>query len=199
MNGMIIVLSGPSGAGKGRICEELLTKRKDIRKVVSVTTRAKREDDIGKETYVFITEERFLYMKKQDMFLETNYYDGAWYGTMRVPTEELTIRDLVFDKDVNGALAIKAAYPEAITIYVMPKDNETLLKRRGDRGEHRSEIAISEVPNAKKLDFLVVNDDIEDAVSKVEQIIECMRQYSTIRKHEMKSKSNVEFMDKFYN
>jgi len=199
MYGMIIVLSGPSGAGKGRICEELLNRRQDIRKVLSVTTRAKREDDIGKETYVFITEERFLYMMEQDMFLETNYYDGAWYGTIRVPAEELAIRDLIFDKDVNGALAIKQAYPEAITIYVMPKDNETLLKRRGDRGEHRAEIAVEEAEKAKGLDFLVINDDIEKTIAQVEEIIECMRVYAPIRKWEMNNNNNLEFMDNFYN
>ena len=199
MYGMIIVLSGPSGAGKGRICEELIARRTDIRKVMSVTTRAKREDDIGKENYVFIDEDKFLYMKGQGAFFETNYYDGAWYGTLRVPTEELTIRDLIFDKDVNGALAIKGAYPEAITFYIMPKDNDTLLKRRGNRGEHRFEIAIEEVEKAKQLDFLIINDDIEETMKQVEEIIECMRVYLPIKRWEMKDKHNIDFLNNFYN
>jgi len=198
-NGMIIVLSGPSGAGKGRICEELLARRDDIRKIVSVTTRERREDDLGKDTYVFITEEKFLYMKEQDMFLETNYYDGAWYGTMRVPTEELAIRDLVFDKDVNGALAIKEMYPDAITFYVMPKDNETLLKRRGNRGKERAQIAVEEVEKAKKLDYLIINDDIDETIRRVEEIIECTRVYLPLKKWSMNNKDNINFMDNFYN
>ena len=200
MNGMIIILSGPSGAGKGRICEELLKRRgQKIRKSISVTTRPKREEDEKSENYIFVPEEQFLEMNKMGMFFETNYYDGSWYGTTRIPLEELTIRDLVFDKDVNGALAIKEAYPEAITIYVMPKDNETLLERRGNRGERRAEIAKEEVPKAKQLDFLVINDDIDSAVDQVEEIIECMRVYSTTRRWSMKNKKNVTFMDNFYN
>lgn len=199
MKGMIIVLAGPSGAGKGRICEELLKKRENIRKVISVTTRKRREDDLGKETYNFVTEEEFLYMKEQTMFLETNNYDGAWYGTLKVPTEELIERDLIFDKDVNGAIAIKHMYPEAITIYVMPKDNETLLKRRGNRGKHRAEIAVQEIPKAKKLDFLIINDDIDEAVGQVEQIIECMREHSIIQIWSMTDERNIDFMNNFYN
>ena len=198
MDGMIIVLSGPSGAGKGRICEELLKRRSDIRKITSVTTRKPREGEIENNSYLFMSEEKFIAVKEEEMFFETNYYDGAWYGTLKVPTEELIVRDLIFDKDVNGALAIKKEYPEAITIYVMPKDNDTLVQRRGNRGKHRAEIALKEVPKAKKLDFLVVNDNIEDAVTQVEKIIEGMRIYSKIRKFSMNEKNNQRFMDKFY-
>lgn len=199
MNGIIVVLSGPSGAGKGRICDELLKRRENMRKVISVTTRQKREEEIGKENYIFIDEEKFLYMKEHEAFFETNYYDGAWYGTLKVPTEELAIRDLIFDKDVNGALAIKAVYPEVITIYVMPKNNDILLKRRGNRGEHRAEIAIEEVDKAKKLDFLVVNDDIDETIRQVEEIIESTRKYYSIKKWAMSERNNILFMDNFYN
>lgn len=199
MDGMIIVFSGPSGAGKGKICDELLKRRNDIRKISSVTTREPREGEVEKNSYIFVSEEKFLAMKEMEMFFETNYYDGSWYGTLNVPTEELLVHDLVFDKDVNGALAIKKEHPEAITIYVMPKDNDTLIKRRGNRGKHRAEIAIEEVPKAKMLDFLVINDNIEDTVNQVENIIECMRVYSGIRKFSMSENENREFIDNFYN
>ena len=198
MAGMIIVLSGPSGAGKGKICDELSKRRNDIRKIASVTTRTPREGELEKNSYIFVSEEKFLAMKEMEMFFETNYYDGAWYGTLKVPTEELFVRDLIFDKDVNGALAIKKEFPDAITIYVMPKNNDTLVTRRGDRGEHRAEIAIEEVPKAKMLDFLVINDDIEETVNQVEKIIECMRVYSGIRKFSMSETENKEFIDNFY-
>ena len=159
MNGMIVILAGPSGAGKGRIGEELV-ERMNIRKVLSVTTREKREEDKVKNNYLFVDKETFLKLKKQGKFFETNYYDGNWYGTLRIPEEELYVRDLLFDKDVNGAHAIKAVYPYALTFYIMPKDKETLLERRGNRGEGRKAIAIEEVPKAKQLDFLIINDDI---------------------------------------
>ena len=191
MNGMIVILAGPSGAGKGRIGEELV-KRMKIRKVLSVTTREKREEDKIKNNYTFIDKEAFLKLKEQGEFFETNYYDGNWYGTLTIPEEELDIHDLLFDKDVNGALAIKAVYPYALTFYIMPKDNETLLKRRGNRGEGRKAIAIEESPKAKQLDFLIINDDIEEAVKEVMDIIECMRKSS------MRNLKSQIFLEEFY-
>jgi len=191
MNGMIVILSGPSGAGKGRIGGELI-ERMNMRKVLSVTTREKREEDKVKNNYVFIDRESFLELKEKGEFFETNYYDGNWYGTLRIPEEELGTRDLLFDKDVNGALAIKAVYPYALTFYIMPKDKETLLERRGNRGEGRKVIAIEEVPKAKQLDFLIINDDIEESVKEVMDIIEGMRKCS------MRNPKSQIFLEEFY-
>ena len=191
MNGMMVILSGPSGAGKGRIGDELL-KRMNMRKVLSVTTRPKRPEDKVKNNYTFLAKEAFLELMEHGRFFETNYYDGHWYGTMRIPEEELFIRDLLFDKDVNGALAIKAVYPFALTFYIMPKDKETLLERRGNRGEGRKAIALSEVPKAKELDFLIVNDDLEEAVTDIMGIIECMRKSS------MRNPKSQTFLEEFY-
>ena len=113
MKGMLVVLAGPSGAGKGRIGGELV-ERMNMRKVLSVTTREKREEDKVKNNYIFLDTESFLNLKEQGGFFETNYYDGNWYGTLTIPEEELDFRDLLFDKDVNGAIAIKDAYPNAL-------------------------------------------------------------------------------------
>lgn len=191
MNGMIVILSGPSGAGKGRIGDELV-KRMNMRKVLSVTTRKKREEDLVKSNYMFLSKDAFLELKEHGKFFETNYYDGNWYGTLRIPEEELHFRDLLFDKDVNGALAIKSVYPYALTFYIMPKDKETLLERRGNRGERRAAIAIAEVPKAEQLDFLIINDDIEKAVKEVMDIIECMRKCS------MRNPKSKIFLEEFY-
>lgn len=207
MKGKIIVFSGPSGAGKTKLTQELLRRNETMKKKLSVTSRPIREDDIGKNNYVFVTEEEFLKMKEQGKFFETNLYDGSWYGTLSVPVEELSESDLIFDKDVNGALAIKEKYPEAITFYIMAKDNATLLKRRGNRGSNRSQIAIEEVPKAKLLDFLVINDELEVAVSLIEGIIELIRinfledrslEESVLYEFSMKNPKNQEFLDKFY-
>lgn len=192
MNGMIIVISGPSGAGKGRIFDEIAKTRNNVRKVLSVTTRQRREEEIGKDTYMYVSKQEFQEMIDKDMFFEWEEYDGNFYGTLNVPTEELTTRDLFFDKDVRGAISIKKEYPEAITIYVMPKDKETLEKRRGNRGAKRAEIAKGEIVLAKKLDFLIINDDIATATCQVEAIIECMRVNS------MNNKQNIKFLDEFY-
>jgi len=192
MNGMIVILSGPSGAGKGRVFNEILKLRPNVRKVLSVTSRPRRSDDEGKNSYIFVSEQEFLSMINEGEFFETVRYDGNLYGTLNIPVEELENRDLFFDKDVHGALKIKEAYPEAITIYIMPKDVPTLIKRRGSRGTDRHQIAKDEIELAKNLDFLVVNDNIQDTVKQVECIIECMR------KNSMKDKWNVKFLDEFY-
>lgn len=192
MNGMIVVLSGPSGAGKGRVFEEIARRRDNVRKVLSLTTRPKREDDIKKENYIFVTRDDFLDKVENGEFLEHEWYDGNLYGTLKVPTEELCESDLFFDKDVRGAISIKRRYPMAITIYIIPKDEQTLLKRRGARGKNRSEISRKEIELAKQLDFLVINDDIEETVKQIETIIECMRASS------MKNKGSIQFLESFY-
>ena len=192
MNGMIIVLSGPSGAGKGRVFDEIEKRRKNVRKVLSVTTRPRREEEMRKENYVFVSHEEFEKMIENNMFFEWEIYDGNFYGTLNIPLNELTERDLFLDKDVRGAISIKEKYPEAITIYFMPKDVETLTTRRGDRGTKRAEIAKGEVQLAKRLDFLVINDDIEETVRRVESIIECMRINGMINQW------NISFLDRFY-
>ena len=192
MNGMIVILSGPSGAGKGRVFEEISKRRDNVRKVLSVTSRPRREEDLKKDNYIFISQEEFLDMREKGMFFESEWYDGNLYGTLNIPSEEHCERDLFLDKDVRGAISIKKAYPDAITIYIMPKDKETLLERRGNRGKNRVQIAIDEIELAKQLDFLVVNDNIDKTVEQIETIIECMRKCS------MKDKWNVDFLDQFY-
>lgn len=192
MNGMIIVLSGPSGAGKGRTYDEIAKVRKNVRKVLSLTSRTRREEDMNKDNYVFVSKEEFLLRVANGEFFEYEWYDDNLYGTLNVPVEELKERDLFFDKDVRGAISIKKAYPEAITIYIMPKDKETLCKRRGNRGKNREQISKDEIELAKQLDFLVINDDINQTVKQIEAIIECMRT------NYMKNKTNMQFMDEFY-
>ena len=192
MNGMLIVLCGSSGAGTGKVFEEISRRRSNVRKVLSVTSRPHRADDPKEPNYVFVSEREFKAMIARGEFYEWIVYDGHLYGTLNIPAEELTETDLFFDKDIVGALRIKKQYPETITIYIMPKDVDTLLKRRGDRGTDRQKIGIDEIEPAKQLDFLVINDNIEDTVDQVENIIECMR------KNGMKNKRNLKFLDEFY-
>ena len=189
MNGMIVVLSGPSGAGKGRIFNEIAKLRGNVKRIPSVTTRAKRDE---KDDYIFVSKDEFLDKVENHEFFEYEWYDSELYGTLKIPLEQLQETDLFFDKDVRGALSIKSVYPQAITIYIMPKDKETLRARRGNRGKNRGEIARGEVELAKNLDFLVINEDIHETVKQVEQIIECMRA------HSMKNNGSIKFLNEFY-
>lgn len=150
MNGLIVVLSGPSGAGKGTVYNEIAKKRNNVRKEISVTTREKRNGEVCGKDYLFVSKETFLNWKEQERFIESVEYDGQYYGTLKVDLNDLNNFDIFFDKDVRGALKIKECYPEAILIYIMPKDVDTLIKRRGD-------------------------DDIDIAVSTIEGILNCVR------------------------
>ena len=192
MKGMLVVLVGPSGAGKGRVFKEIAKLRKNVRKVLSVTTRSVRPNEKQGVDYIYVDRNKFFQMKENGEFFESVNYDGNFYGTLNIPVEELEERDLFLDKDVRGAIKIKEKFPEAITIYIMPNDVETLIKRRGDRGKYRQQIAEEEVTLAKQMDFLVINDDIADTVKTVESIIQCMRNCS------MKNKWNIKFLEEFY-
>lgn len=192
MNNLIIVLSGPSGAGKGTIYKEIDKKGNSYR-YVSSTTRNPREGEVEGFDYEYISKEEFLKRKKEDFFLETNLYDGNYYGT---PIPNLSIhypKDIFFDVNVDGGISIKKAFPNAILIYIIPPNVEELIKRMSDRGKDRIDIAKQEVEVAiKEYDYLVVNNDLRKAVNQVEQILEVER----INK--MKSESNQEFLRKYY-
>lgn len=189
MNGMIVILSGPSGAGKGRVFEEIAKLRSNVKRIPSVTTRKKRDE---KDDYIFISKDEFFDKVENREFFEYEWYDDELYGTLKIPERQLAEADLFFDKDVRGALSIKRRYPQAITIYIMPKDMSTLSARRGNRGKNREQIAREEKELAKQLDFLVINDDITETVSQIENIIECMRKSS------MKNNWNIKFLNEFY-
>lgn len=192
MNGLIVVLSGPSGAGKGTVYNEIAKKRNNVRKEISVTTREKRNGEVDGKDYLFVSKETFLKWKKQEKFIESVEYDGQYYGTLKVNLNDLKDFDIFFDKDVRGALKIKECYPEAILIYIMPKDVDTLIKRRGDRGKNRHELSKGEVEIAKHMEWLVINDDIDIAVLTIEGILNC------VRNNRMSNKENIQFLSDFY-
>lgn len=192
MNGLIVVLSGPSGAGKGTLYKALAKRRENLRKEISVTTREKRIGEVCGEDYIFITKEVFKKWVKENKFLEWIEYDGEYYGTLKPNLEDLKNKDIFFDKNAKGALKIKEMYPEAVLIYILPKDVETLIKRRNNRGKNRHELSIEEVEVAKKIDWFVINDNLDVAVSSIEEIINC------VRKNRMSNSENIEFLNNFY-
>lgn len=193
MKGSIVVLSGPSGSGKGTVYKEIQKRRKNVTKELSFTTREPRAEEENAVDYFFVTRQEFLNMKQKDLFLEDVEYDSELYGTLKLDMSKLEENtDVFFDKDVRGALKIKEAYDEAILIYLIPKDVETLIKRRGNRGNNRQQIAENEIELAKKLEWLVINDNIEDTVMQVENIIKCIKQ------NRIQNEKNIKFLDEFY-
>jgi guanylate kinase len=176
----LVVISGPSGVGKGTIVGKLMQADKNISLSISCTTRAPREGEKDGVNYFFITKEKFLSMIEEGGFLEYSNHFENYYGTPRYFVEEkLKSGDVILEIEVDGALNVKAQYPDAILIMIAPPDRNTLYERlrgRGTEGEdvisRRMDRADYELSKSDKYDYIVVNDKLDQAVSKILQIIE---------------------------
>lgn len=177
--GKFIVISGPSGVGKGTICNKLF-KELNAWYSVSTTTRSPREGEVDGVNYFFITKEEFLKKIEAGEFLEYNYYNENYYGTSKkIVLEKMEQGINVFSEvDVNGARNIKKIFPDALLIYIAPPSMEELRKRLIGRGtdpieriNQRLAIAEEEMKQVDFYDYVVVNDDLEKATNQVKEII----------------------------
>ena len=177
--GKFIVISGPSGVGKGTICNKLI-KELNAWYSVSTTTRSPREGEVDGVNYYFISKEEFEKKIKDGEFLEYNVYNNNYYGTSKkIVLDKMKQGVNVFSEiDVNGAHNIKKIFPDALLIYIAPPSMEVLrerLIRRGTESEEkinqRLEIAKKELKEVDFYDFVVVNDDLETATNEVRNII----------------------------
>ena len=177
--GKFIVISGPSGVGKGTICNKLINEL-NAWYSVSTTTRNPREGEVDGVNYYFITKEEFEKKIREGEFLEYNIYNDNYYGTSKkVVLEKMNSGINVFSEiDVNGAHNIKKIFPDALLIYIAPPSMEALRERligRGTESEEkinqRLEIAKKELEEVDFYDYVVVNDDLEKATNEVRSII----------------------------
>lgn len=180
-DGFLLVLSGPSGVGKGTVCERLLEKRDDIQYSISATTRKKRPMEVNGENYYFLSLDDFQDKIKEGEFLEYAKVHGNYYGTPKsYVTDTVDKGDIVIlEIDVQGALQIKENYPEAVFIFLLPPDLKELRNRIEKRCTEDKETIDLRMKNAQKelsfidkYDYGIINDDVESAVNKVECIIE---------------------------
>ena len=179
--GLLFVISGPSGVGKGTICKKLLERRKELKLSVSVTTRAPRPGEIEGVNYFFRSEEQFQDMIERDEFLEYMCVFGKnHYGTPKAYVAEQRAQgnDVILEIDVNGALNVKKRCPDAVMIFIAPPSMETLKKRLVGRGteteeavERRFAEAGKELAAAGEYDYIVVNDSLDKAVNDTESIL----------------------------
>jgi len=182
---MTIVISGPSGVGKGTICEKLLKELDELAISVSCTTRAPRPrkdgtmEEQGVE-YFFISEDEFQNRVRMGDFMEYAGVHGKHYGTSRGFVEQMKAsgKDVLLEIDMQGALQVKAADPDTVLIFILPPDFETLKNRLIGRGSETEEQIQKRLGDAKEqigyayaYDYIVINDDLDTAVQEVKEII----------------------------
>lgn len=178
--GVLIVISGPSGAGKGTICKALLEKHKDLYLSVSATTRSPRAGEVEGVNYYFLTREEFQSKIDGNGFLEHAEVYGNCYGTPKANVEQMLEdgKDVILEIDIQGALKVKENFNEGVFIFVLPPSMEELKQRIIKRGSETKESlmtrfksAYQEINYISKYNYAVVNDTVEVAAGKVEAII----------------------------
>ena len=178
--GVLTVVSGFSGAGKGTVMKRLIQKYDDYALSISVTTRNPREGERDGIEYFFKTKEEVETMIENDEFLEYARYVDNYYGTPRFYVEEMLAKgkNVILEIEIQGAMQIKAKNPEAVLVFVTPPSFEELRNRLVGRGTETADVIESRLRRASEeaegmlsYDYILVNDQVEDCVDRLHQII----------------------------
>lgn len=199
--GLLIVVSGPSGAGKGTVLGKVFERSKDFVYSVSATTRAPRPGEVDGVQYHFKTKEEFERLISEDKVVEYTTYAGNYYGTLR-PVIEKDLKqgkNVILEIEVDGAMQIKKKFPEAVLVLIVPPDFKTLEARLRGRGTNTEEDILNRLARASeelkifdRYDYLIINEDngLDKAADKFITITESEK-LSTVH--------NPDFYNKFYN
>ena len=178
--GVLTVVSGFSGAGKGTVMKRLIQKYDDYALSISVTTRKPREGERDGIEYFFKTKEEVETMIENDEFLEYARYVDNYYGTPRFYVEEMLAKgkNVILEIEIQGAMQIKSKNPEAVLVFVTPPSFEELRNRLVGRGTETADViesrlrrASEEAEGMSSYDYILVNDQVEDCVDRLHQII----------------------------
>lgn len=176
----LIIITGPSGVGKGTVVKELLDRNKDIWLSISATTRNPRIGEKDGLNYYFISEERFKDMIDKKEFLEWAQFAGNYYGTPLSTVNEKIEKGFIvlLEIEVEGAKQIKEKFPESLSIFLLPPSKEELEKRIRNRGTEKEEAidrrlsrANYEIASSNQFDFVLTNHDVDETVKEVFKII----------------------------
>ena len=176
----LIIITGPSGVGKGTVVKELLDRNKDIWLSISATTRNPRIGEKDGENYYFISDERFKDMIDKKDFLEWAQFAGNYYGTPLSTVNEKIEKGFIvlLEIEVEGAKQIKEKFPEALSIFLLPPSKAELEKRIRNRGTEKEEAidrrlsrADYEIASSDEFDFVLTNNDVDETVKEVFKII----------------------------
>ncbi len=183
--GILFVLSGPSGVGKGTVLDSLMEDYDDINYSTSVTTRTPREGERNGDDYFFVSKEKFEEMKEKKQFLETARVHGNYYGTPRHYVEECLSKgqDIILEIDIQGARQIKQEFDDAVYIFLLPPNYEELKTRLEKRDSESAESlkrrlknAFEEISEVENYDYSIVNDKVKETVAEVKKVIKKERE-----------------------
>ena len=178
--GIIIVVSGFSGAGKGTLMKELIRRYDNYALSVSATTRNPRPGEVNGREYFFVSNEEFEKLIEENGLIEHAGYVDHYYGTPRKFVEDKLSqgKDVILEIEIQGALQIKEQYPDAVLLFVMPPSVAELEKRLRGRGTETEEVILQRLKRAReesvgieKYDYLVINDDLEKCTERLHNII----------------------------
>ena len=181
--GHIVVISGPSGVGKGTIIKKLMERNPQWLLAISATTRPRRQHEEHGKDYFFVSREEFQEMIQQLELVEYEEVYGNLYGTLRRELEKASEGDiLIVEVDIRGARTIKGLYPHAVTIFISPPSIDELIRRlrKRDSDDERSlrrrlRALPNELDQAKEFEYIVINDELERAVEALEAIANASR------------------------
>ena len=178
--GLLIVISGFSGAGKGTLMKKLIGNYDQYALSISMTTRAPREGEMHGREYFFATREQFEDKIKQDGFVEYAQYCGNYYGTPKDYVEEQLEagKDVILEIEIQGAMKVKEQFPDAILLFVMPPSIPVLHQRLVGRGTETEEVIAQRLQRAEEeavgiegYDYIVINDDLETCVKGLHELL----------------------------
>ena len=179
--GILVVVSGFSGSGKGTIMKELLSRYDNYALSISATTRSPREGEQDGREYFFKTREEFEEMIAADALIEHACYVENYYGTPRAYVEEQLAlgKDVILEIEIQGALQIRKRFPDTLLLFISPPDARTLEKRLVGRGtesmdaiENRLSRAVEEAEGIESYDYFIINDDLNTCVEQVHRLIQ---------------------------
>ena len=188
--GILVVVSGFSGSGKGTVMKELLRRYDNYALSVSATTREPREDEVDGREYFFKTREEFERMIAEDALLEHACYVENYYGTPKAYVEEqLSLgKDVILEIEIQGALKVKEKFPETLLIFVAPPSAEELKRRLVNRGTETADVidarmkrACEEAEQMDRYDYLLINDEIDRCVEELNSLIQGQHRRMTLQ------------------
>ncbi|MCK5324932.1 MAG: guanylate kinase [Woeseiaceae bacterium] len=176
----LFVIAAPSGAGKTTLVKALTTRNPDLRFSISYTTRQKRRNEADGVDYLFVDTAEFESLRKQDALLESAEVFDNFYGTSRQQVEEHLAagHHVILEIDWQGAQQVRAAMPECVSVFILPPSREELEHRLRSRGTDSDEVierrlrdALSDMSHWNEFDFVIFNDDLDNAVADLEAVL----------------------------